>query len=75
VTSRFSRADLFTPLFIPVWMLHQHYAPPSSRRPRDSSYRIVAFESADGVILLTGRDTSVRVAATDIASRQPAIVP
>jgi putative membrane-bound dehydrogenase-like protein len=72
VTSRFSRADLFDAIIYPS----RDVAPPYrvvriETRDGPVYSGIVAFESADGVILQTGAATTVRVATADIASRQP----
>ena len=72
VTSRFSRADLFDAVIYPS----RDVAPPYrvtriETRSGQVYYGIVAFESADGLILQTGAATTVRVATPDLASRSP----
>ena len=72
VTSRFSRADLFDAIIYPS----RDVAPPYrvtriETRSGQVYFGIVAFESADGLILLTGATTRCAVATTDIASRSP----
>ena len=62
VTSRFSRADLFDAIIYPS----RDVAPPYrvtrvETRSGPVYFGIVAFESADGLILLTGAATTVRV--------------
>lgn len=70
VTTRFSRPDLFDAIFYPS----RDVAPPYrvtriETRGGQVHFGIVAFESADGVILQTGAATTVRVGTPDIASR------
>jgi putative heme-binding domain-containing protein len=72
VTTRFSRADLFDAIIYPS----RDVAPPYrvtrvETRGGQTYYGIVAFESADGLILQTGAATTVRVATPEIASRSP----
>ena len=72
MTSRFSRADLFDAVLYPS----RDVAPPYrvtrvETRSGQVYYGIVAFESADGLILQTGAATTVRVATPDLASRSP----
>jgi len=72
VTSRFSRADLFDAVIDPS----RDVAPPYrvtrvETRSGQVYYGIVAFESADGLILQTGAATTVRVGTPDLASRSP----
>lgn len=72
VASRFSRDDLFTAIIYPSLDVAPAYRTTIIETTKGQVHSgIVAFESADGVILLTGATTSVRVAATEIASRQP----
>ncbi len=70
VATRFSRADLFDAIIYPS----RDVAPPYrvtrvETRTGQTYFGIVAFESADGLILQTGAATTVRVATPDIASR------
>jgi putative heme-binding domain-containing protein len=70
VTSRFSRADLFDAIIYPS----RDVAPPYRVTRIETHtgqvyYGIVAFFSADGVILQTGAATTVRVAAPGIVSQ------
>ena len=72
VTTRFSRPDLFDAIIYPS----RDVAPPYrvTRIETHSGqvyYGIVAFFSADGVILQTGAATTVRLATPDIASQSP----
>jgi putative heme-binding domain-containing protein len=70
VATRFSRGDLFDAIIYPS----RDVAPPYrvtrvETRTGQTYFGIVAFESADGLILQTGAATTVRVATPDIASR------
>jgi putative heme-binding domain-containing protein len=70
VTSRFSRADLFDAIIYSS----RDVAPPYRVTRIETHtgqvyYGIVAFFSADGVILQTGAATTVRVAAPEIVSQ------
>ena len=70
VTNRFSRADLFDAIIYPS----RDVAPPYrvtriETRAGQVHYGIIAFFSADGVILQTGAATTVRLATPDIASQ------
>jgi len=72
VTSRFSRADLFDAIIYPS----RDVAPPYRVTRIETHagqvyFGIVAFFSADGVILQTGAATTVRVATPEIASQSP----
>jgi putative heme-binding domain-containing protein len=72
VTSRFSRADLVDAIIYPS----RDVAPPYRVTRIETHtgqvyYGIVAFFSADGVILQTGAATTVRLATPDIASQSP----
>ncbi len=72
VTTRFSRGDLFDAIIYPS----RDVAPPYrvTRIETHSGqvyYGIVAFFSADGIILQTGAATTVRLATPDIASESP----
>ncbi len=71
-TGRFSVTDLFNAIIFP----NRDVAPPyrvTIFHTRDGGIYsgIVVFESADGVMLQTGPATSVRLAANDIAAREP----
>jgi putative heme-binding domain-containing protein len=70
VTSRFSRADLFDAIIYPS----RDVAPPYrvtriETRAGQVYFGIVAFFSADGVILQTGAATTVRLATPEIVSQ------
>jgi putative heme-binding domain-containing protein len=72
VTTRFSRPDLFDAIIFPS----RDVAPPYrvtriETRAGQVHYGIIAFFSADGVILQTGAATTVRLATPDIASQSP----
>lgn len=72
VTSRFSRADLFNAIIFPNRDVAPAYRTTSFLMRDGQSYNgIVAFESADGVMVQTGATTTVRLAGSDIVSRQP----
>jgi putative membrane-bound dehydrogenase-like protein len=72
VTSRFSRGDLFTAIIYPSRDVAPAYRT-TVIETRDGQLHsgIVAFESADGVILQTGATTTVRIATSDMVSRIP----
>ncbi len=72
MTTRFSRGDLFDAIIYPS----RDVAPPYRVTRIETHagqvyYGIVAFFSADGVILQTGAATTVRLATPDIASESP----
>jgi putative membrane-bound dehydrogenase-like protein len=72
VAARFSRDDLWAEIVTP----NREVAPPyrvTLVETRDGRILsgIVAFESADGLILQTGASETQRIATADIASRQP----
>ncbi len=72
VTTRMSRDDVFTAIIYPSRDVAPAYRVVTIETPKGQSYSgIVAFESADGVILQTGAATTVRIATPDIASRKP----
>ena len=72
VTNRFSREDLFTAIVAPSLDVSPLYRT-THVETRDGQVLsgMVAFESADGLILQTSANVTVRVATSDIASRQP----
>jgi putative membrane-bound dehydrogenase-like protein len=72
VTTRFSRADLFTAIIYPSRDVAPAYRT-SVIETRNGQLvtGIVAFESADGLIVQTGAATTVRLATADIVSRLP----
>jgi putative heme-binding domain-containing protein len=72
VANRFSRDDLFTAIIYPsrdvapayrTWVIET--------RSGQLVTGMIAFESADGLIVQTGATTTVRIATADIASRLP----
>lgn len=72
VSSRFSRDDLWTAIVTP----NREVAPPYRVTMVETKQGtilsgVVAFESADGLIVQTGASETVRIATLDIASRQP----
>lgn len=72
VTSRLTRADLFTAIIAPNLDVSPLYRTTMVETRQGLVYSgMIAFESADGLILQTGATTTVRVANDDIASREP----
>jgi putative membrane-bound dehydrogenase-like protein len=72
VASRMSPADLFNAIIFPSRDVAPAYRMTTFQIRDGSSYTgLVAFESADGVIVRTGLDSTVRLAESDIQSRQP----
>jgi putative membrane-bound dehydrogenase-like protein len=72
VTSRFSREDLFTAIIYPSRDVAPAYRTTSfETRKGQVVTGIVAFESADGVILQTGASTTVRLGTDEIVSHFP----
>lgn len=70
---RFSRDDLFTAIFDPSLDISRLYRTTLIETRDGRVYPgMIAFESADGVILQTGATTSVRIAMPDIDSLMPA---
>jgi putative membrane-bound dehydrogenase-like protein len=72
VTNRFSREDLFTAIVAPSLDVSPLYRT-TLVETRDGQIfsGMVAFESADGLILQTSANVTVRVGTLDIVSRQP----
>jgi putative heme-binding domain-containing protein len=69
---RFSRDDLFTAIIYPSRDVAPPYRTTMVQTEQGQVFiGLVAFESADGLILQTGATTTVRVATADIASRMP----
>jgi putative heme-binding domain-containing protein len=72
VTSRFSREDLFTAIIYPSRDVAPAYRTSVVETRQGQIYTgIVAFESADGIILQTGATTTMRLANDEIVSRVP----
>jgi putative heme-binding domain-containing protein len=72
VTSRLSQRDVFDAILFPSREVAGPYKMTSFQTRDGSTYiGLVAFQSADGVILQTGATTTVRLAEADIVSRQP----
>ncbi len=72
VTSRFSRDDLFTAIIYPSRDVAPAYRTSVIETQNGQLVTgIVAFESADGLIVQTGATTTVRLATPDIVSRLP----
>ncbi|MBM3983887.1 MAG: c-type cytochrome [Planctomycetes bacterium] len=71
VASRFSRDDLFAAIVAPSLDVAPAYQTTLVRTTKGETHvGIVAFQAADGLILLTGADTSVRVPTEEIAFRR-----
>ena len=70
--NRFSREDLFASIVAPSLDISPLYRT-TMVETRDGQVLsgLVAFESADGLILQTGANVTVRVATPDIVARQP----
>ena len=72
---RFSVEDLFDAIIFPSRDVAPLYRSTLFQMKDGQSYNgIVAYESADGVILQTGASTTVRLANAEIVSRQPATI-
>jgi putative membrane-bound dehydrogenase-like protein len=72
VTSRFSREDLFTAIVAPSLDVAPAYRTTLVETNDGKVFSgMVAFESADGLILQTSANVTVRLATPDIATRQP----
>ena len=72
IANRFSVADLFTAIIYPSRDVAPAYRTTTFQMRDGQTFNgMVAFESADGVILQTGATTTVRLAENDIVSRQP----
>lgn len=69
---RFSPADLFNAIVFPSRDVAPAYRMTTFQLKNGEAYSgIVAFESADGVMIHTGMGTTLRLNDADIASRQP----
>lgn len=72
VAKRLSIQDLFQAILYPNRDVAPPYRTTSFRLRNGETYTgVVAFESADGVIVQTGATTTARLAESDILSRQP----
>jgi len=72
IASRFSRDDLFAAIIWPSRDVAPAYRMEVFETKEGQLHTgLVVFGSADGVILQTGATTTLRIATTDIASRQP----
>ena len=72
VTGRFSMSDLFNAIIYPSREVAPVYQTTTFQTRNGETYTgLVAFESADGIILQTGATTTARLADSDIVSRQP----
>ncbi len=72
VTSRFSREDLFQSILSPNRDVAPLYRTTLIQPEKGLIHSgLVIFESADRIILQTGATTTVRLATTGIANRQP----
>jgi putative heme-binding domain-containing protein len=72
VAARFSRADLFTAIIDPSKDVAPQYRVTIVEMKDGKSHSgIVAYESAETIILQTGAATTIRVATKDVDSRRP----
>jgi putative heme-binding domain-containing protein len=72
VSNRFSRADLFTAIIYPSKDVAPAYRTTVIETQSGQIHTgIIAFESADGIILQTGATTTLRIGTPDIAARSP----
>ena len=72
VTSRFAHDDLFTAILAPSLDVSPLYQTTLIATHSGQVYAgMIAFESADGLIVQTGATTTVRIADADVADRQP----
>jgi putative heme-binding domain-containing protein len=72
VTGRFSPLDLFHAIVFPSRDVAAPYRTTVFQTRDGQTYAgLVVFESADGVIVQTGATTTVRLADSDLVSRQP----
>jgi len=72
VALRFSPADLFQTIIFPSRDVAPAYRTTTFQtRDGQTHTGIVAFESADGVIVQTGATTTVRLSSSDVVLRQP----
>ena len=71
VGKRFGRADLLTAILQPNKDVPPRYRPTRVTTLSETSFTgVVVYEAADGIILQTGADTTVRVAGADIAGKK-----
>jgi putative membrane-bound dehydrogenase-like protein len=69
IAKRFGRDDLLTAILQPSKDVSARYRPTRVATTDDKAYTgIIIYEAADGVILQTGADTTVRIAGAAIAS-------
>jgi putative heme-binding domain-containing protein len=72
LTGRFAPTDVFNSIIFPNRDVSPAYRMTTFQMRDGSAYTgMVAFESADGVIVRTGLDSTVRLAEPEIRSRQP----
>ena len=72
VTGRFSPEDLFHAIIFPSRDVAPPYRTTVFQTRDGQTYSgIVAYESAEGVIVQTGATSTVRLSTPDIVSRQP----
>ena len=70
--SRFLTDDLFKAIIYPSRDISPLYLPTVFRmRNGETYFGIISFESADGVIVTTSANTNVRLASSEIVSREP----
>jgi putative heme-binding domain-containing protein len=71
VASRFSADDLFKAIIYPSRDISPLYRPTVFRMRNGETYiGIISFESADGVIVTTSANTNVRLASSEMVSRE-----
>jgi putative heme-binding domain-containing protein len=71
ITGRFSRDDLFTAILLPSKDISPRYRTTAVSLSDGKTYQgLVIYDATDSLILQTGADTTVRVAAEKIESRR-----
>ncbi|MBM3980141.1 MAG: c-type cytochrome [Planctomycetes bacterium] len=71
ITKRFGRDDLLTSILQPSKDVSARYRPTQVLTKADTIFTgVIVYEAADGVILQTGADTTIRIAGADIASKR-----
>ncbi len=71
ISKRFGRDDLLTAILQPSKDVSPRYRPTRVVTNEERAHTgIIVYEAADGILLQTGPDTTVRIAGTDIASKK-----
>lgn len=71
IAKRFGRDDLLTSILQPSKDVSARYRPTQVLTKADTVFTgVIVYEAADGVILQTGADTTIRIAGADIASKR-----